>query len=387
MQANKVQNQTNVSAIPGIRQQSTPDVPFNQMLTQQMADRSNANDKSSTTKVNDGNKANEANKVNDSNQANKTDGAPKPAASADANASDTKVSDKDKVDDAKDIKSADSASGATPVSAEMMALLNQANDKASAVGGKLGKAGGSALTAASDISLGKDQLLKQEIKATPDGKSTIDLNNKELAEQSNANFAETMSSLEKTVDSKESLKLASAKLQDALPAVATGTPQIQPAALNAAQNVAHPTDKLTPQVGSPGWDQALGQKVVWMVAGSQQSASLTLNPPDLGPMQVVLNVSNGQADATFTANQPEVRQALEAALPKLREMMSEAGIQLGQTTISAGMPHQHNKPGEQGGQGSRSAGQGADTADSTAPRITGSSRITSGGQGLVDTFA
>lgn len=101
------------------------------------------------------------------------------------------------------------------------------------------------------------------------------------------------------------------------------------------------TEKLTQQVGTQGWDQALGQKIVWMVAGAQQSATLTLNPPDLGPLQIILNVSNDQADATFISTQPEVRHAVEAALPKLREMMNEAGIQLGDATVSSNTPNQH----------------------------------------------
>lgn len=110
------------------------------------------------------------------------------------------------------------------------------------------------------------------------------------------------------------------------------------------ETAAAATDKLTPPVGSAAWDQALGQKVVWMVAGEQQTASLTLNPPDLGPLQVVLNVSNSQANATFTASQPEVRQALEAALPKLRDMLGEAGIQLGQATVGSGQSDHQQQP-------------------------------------------
>ncbi len=144
-------------------------------------------------------------------------------------------------------------------------------------------------------------------------------------------------------------------------------------------------ERLTPRVGTPAWDQAVGQKVVWMVAGAQQSASLTLNPPDLGPLQVVLNVSNGQADASFYAAQPEVRQALEAALPKLRDMMNEAGVALGQASVSAGMPDSHDRPGEPAGsQGRRgAAGQDGDQA----PPVAGPAPRIIAGQGLVDTFA
>ncbi|KKO61304.1 Flagellar hook-length control protein [Janthinobacterium sp. KBS0711] len=135
--------------------------------------------------------------------------------------------------------------------------------------------------------------------------------------------------------------------------------QLQPGALQqAAAAVAVPADKLTGRVGTPAWDQQLGQKVVWMAAGGDQSATLTLNPPDLGPVQVILTVTNDQADAAFMSAQPEVRQALEAAMPRLREMMSEAGIAFGSATVSAGTPEQQNN-GERAASGERRGnGQG-----------------------------
>jgi flagellar hook-length control protein FliK len=171
----------------------------------------------------------------------------------------------------------------------------------------------------------------------------------------------------------------------------TGLPVATAAvATSAVQGVggAH-VDTLTPHVGTPAWDHALGQKVVWMAAGAEQTASLTLNPPDLGPMQIVINVSNAQADASFTAAQPEVRQALEAAMPKLKEMLQEAGISLGQTSVNAGSPNQQGTPGEQQarrGNGGPGNGNGAAEGSDRDPAIRGGMRQISRGNGLVDTF-
>ncbi|MFC7514204.1 flagellar hook-length control protein FliK [Herbaspirillum sp. GCM10030257] len=144
-------------------------------------------------------------------------------------------------------------------------------------------------------------------------------------------------------------------------------------------------NQLSPRVGSSGWDQALGQKVVWMVNGSQQSASLSLNPPDLGPLQVVLNVTNNEATAQFTAAQPEVRQALETAMPKLREMLSEAGIQLGEANVSAGTPNNQQGAHSERSPSERQGEERADTGE--LPMQTISRTIVTGRQGLVDTFA
>jgi flagellar hook-length control protein FliK len=145
------------------------------------------------------------------------------------------------------------------------------------------------------------------------------------------------------------------------------------------------SSKLAPSVGTSAWSQALGDKVVWMAAGAQQTASLTLNPPNMGPLQIVLNITNDQATANFFSAQPEVRQALEAAFPKLREMMNEAGIQLGQATVSSENPRQ-NEPSDRQAQRLAAPFNVTDdgvTIGQTMPHAV----IQHSGRGLVDTFA
>lgn len=146
----------------------------------------------------------------------------------------------------------------------------------------------------------------------------------------------------------------------------------------------HARNHLQPPVGTQAWNQALGDRIVWMVAGGQQSAALTLNPPDLGPMQVVLSVSNEQATANFFAAQPEVRQALEAALPRLREMMQDAGIQLGQATVSADTPSQQDMR-DSGPQ--RAAGGFAHSGPDRGTEAALPPPAARTGRGLVDMFA
>lgn len=161
------------------------------------------------------------------------------------------------------------------------------------------------------------------------------------------------------------------------------------AALQAAVQAVHApaghVDKLTPAVGTPAWDQALGQKIVWMAQGGEQSATLTMNPPDLGPMQVVLSVSNNQATVDFMSAQPEVRQALESALPRLREMMGESGVQLGQANVSAGSQQQFAGFGGQNG-GGRATGNQGGVIDDGAPQLR-QGVVRMARDGAVDTFA
>jgi flagellar hook-length control protein FliK len=147
-------------------------------------------------------------------------------------------------------------------------------------------------------------------------------------------------------------------------------------------------DRIAARVGSSAWDQQLGQKIVWMVGSAEHSATLTLNPPDLGPLQVVLSVSNDQASVAFSANQLEVRQALENALPRLREMMGENGIALGNATVDAGMPDgRQAQGGEQPREGGTAARFDNRTAVADSAPRTSARATTLGDRGMVDTFA
>jgi flagellar hook-length control protein FliK len=81
-----------------------------------------------------------------------------------------------------------------------------------------------------------------------------------------------------------------------------------------------------------------------------------------------------------------VRQALEAAFPRLREMMNEAGIQLGQATVSADTPRQQDDPSNRQAQRIAAPFPGAEEA------VTGTLQavqmpVRQSGRGLIDTFA
>jgi flagellar hook-length control protein FliK len=162
----------------------------------------------------------------------------------------------------------------------------------------------------------------------------------------------------------------------------------QASALQTAQATGStPTDRLSARVGTPAWDNQVGQKVIWMVGGEDQSATLELNPPDLGPVQVVLNVSNDLASVTFSSQQLEVRQALENALPRLREMMSESGIALGNATVNAGAEGRQGQDGQgAGGSGRGRGGNGGGDSDVAEVVPRQRTRVI-GGAGAVDTFA
>ncbi|MBY4724865.1 MULTISPECIES: flagellar hook-length control protein FliK [Burkholderia] len=171
-------------------------------------------------------------------------------------------------------------------------------------------------------------------------------------------------------------------------AAAQANLQLSPAAGAIAAANAH---VLAPHISTPDWTDALSQKVVFLSNAHQQSAELTLNPADLGPLQVVLRVADNNAHALFVSQHAQVREAVEAALPKLREAMEAGGLGLGSATVSdGGFASQQQNPQQSfaGGQPSRRGSGGSSAGDApvgaaqSAPAAASVSRA-----GLVDTFA
>ena len=132
------------------------------------------------------------------------------------------------------------------------------------------------------------------------------------------------------------------------------------------------------------WADDFSQKIVWVATQHEQSAELHLNPPQLGPLDVSIKVNGDQATAIFTSPHAVVRDAIEQALPKLREMLADNGIMLGNASVSDQSPRE-----QQAGQsGHPQKREGWQTKIDQAILV-GSPPIGSGHrqQGLVDTFA
>jgi flagellar hook-length control protein FliK len=96
-------------------------------------------------------------------------------------------------------------------------------------------------------------------------------------------------------------------------------------------------------VGQPKWGGEFAQKVVWLTSQQNQVAEIHLNPAHLGPVDVMLSITQDQATAQFLSPHLAVREAIEQALPRLREMMAENGIQLGNVMVGADSFQQENK--------------------------------------------
>ena len=82
------------------------------------------------------------------------------------------------------------------------------------------------------------------------------------------------------------------------------------------------------------WGDEVGNRIMWMVRQEVQSASIKLNPPHLGPLEVKVSFANDQVNVSFTSHHAPVREALDASMPRLREMLGDNGLQLGDANVT-----------------------------------------------------
>ena len=136
-------------------------------------------------------------------------------------------------------------------------------------------------------------------------------------------------------------------------------------------------------VGSPGWAGELASKITYLVGTKMQSAELHLNPAHLGPVEVRIHIgADQQTSIAFAVAQTDTLNALESALPRLRQMFSDSGVNVISCSVSA-ETFAHNS--QQGSAERRGSGPGntVDTDLKTATPVERTLRL----NGLVDVFA
>lgn len=108
---------------------------------------------------------------------------------------------------------------------------------------------------------------------------------------------------------------------------------------------------LTETFGRPDWGQGLGRQMLWMVNQNMRSAEMRLNPANLGPVEVRIEMDDEQqVSVAFNSRHAAVRDALELAIPRLREMFESNGMNLSNTDISdQSFAEQHNSAFGDGG--------------------------------------
>ena len=97
---------------------------------------------------------------------------------------------------------------------------------------------------------------------------------------------------------------------------------------------------------NPNWSHGVSERVAWMVQGNFQNAEIKLNPAHLGPMEIKMSIIDDQAKITFVSAHAPVREALDQAIPRLREMLEQQGLNLVDVDVSQYSDSQKDEAGE-----------------------------------------
>jgi len=107
----------------------------------------------------------------------------------------------------------------------------------------------------------------------------------------------------------------------------------------------------------PTWGNEFAKRISFMVRGQLQNAEIRLNPPELGQIAVRINMVQDHANISFSAQHTNVRDAIESALPRLRELLNEGGLQMGNVDVATHQQRQQHA-GEGGGFGNQGGRDG-----------------------------
>ncbi|MDP2575174.1 flagellar hook-length control protein FliK [Vibrio penaeicida] len=108
--------------------------------------------------------------------------------------------------------------------------------------------------------------------------------------------------------------------------------------------------------GAAAGDQ-LAERVQMMLSKNLKNVDIRLDPPELGRMQIRMTMNNDIASVQFTVANQQTRDIVEQAMPRLREMLSQQGLQLADTSVQQQNAGQQQQSQYVAGQGS---GKGKD---------------------------
>ena len=107
-------------------------------------------------------------------------------------------------------------------------------------------------------------------------------------------------------------------------------------------------------IHKPEGQQQLNEKIRWMVNARNTMGEIRLDPPELGSMQVRVYVQGDAASVSFIVQSQQAKEALADTMPKLRDMLSEQGIELGDAQVRK----DNSQSGESGQQLASQSGNG-----------------------------
>ncbi len=137
--------------------------------------------------------------------------------------------------------------------------------------------------------------------------------------------------------------------------------------VESARPASMPTLSLHEPFNHSQWRDEMANRISWLVRNNQSAAQLRINPAHLGPMEISINISQEQASVSFVSQHLQVREAVELAIPRLREMLEQQGLNLADVDISSGHSHAALQHAGSGNESTDDSGLSAGTSDECGP--------------------
>lgn len=103
---------------------------------------------------------------------------------------------------------------------------------------------------------------------------------------------------------------------------------LKPEQLSIAPSLQSPLVLTREQAG-----EEVHERINMMMAKNLKYVDIRLDPPELGKLQIKLTINQDQASVQFTVNNHQARDIIEHAMPRLREMLHQQGLQLAQSSV------------------------------------------------------
>ncbi|MCD9493645.1 hypothetical protein GLP20_01885 [Photobacterium carnosum] len=106
------------------------------------------------------------------------------------------------------------------------------------------------------------------------------------------------------------------------------------------------------------------ERINMMMAKNLKYVDIRLDPPELGKLHIKLSINQDQASVQFTVNNHQTRDIVEQAMPRLREMLQQQGLQLAQSSVQ-----QDNSQQSSGHQSNNSTHSQSHSGQSSSLRV------------------
>jgi flagellar hook-length control protein FliK len=87
--------------------------------------------------------------------------------------------------------------------------------------------------------------------------------------------------------------------------------------------------------------EALGQRLAAQIARGDWKVEMALRPKDLGNIDIELHMKRGELQASFSASQMATRDLIAEGLPRLREVLSQLGMEVASVDVNVRQESQH----------------------------------------------